>query len=88
MTRSCWHSSSCCGARILMACGVLFLSGLLTCPAAWAQAKKPRVYKSITWEKFQASGPELKPIGNLAVRHAKEIKSSPWSIGCETLDRD
>ncbi len=88
MTRSCWHSSSCCGVRILIACGVLFLSGLWTCPAAWAQAKKPRVYKSITWEKFQASGPELKPIGNLAVRHAKEIKSSPWSIGCETLDRD
>lgn len=87
MTRSRWHSSSGSVARILIACGVVFMAGLLVCPAAWAQGK-PKSYKSITWAKFQASGPELKQIGNLAVRHAKEIQSSPWSIGCETLDRD
>lgn len=49
---------------------------------------QPRVYKSITWEKFKASGPALKQIGWLATRHARDIKSSPWSVGCETLDRD
>ena len=45
-------------------------------------------YKSITWEKFNKSGPELQQAGWLATRHSKEIASSPWSIGCETLDRD
>lgn len=65
--------------------GIVLLSGLLLCPAALGQAKG---YRSITWEKFKASGPELEQIGWLAVRHAKDIKSSPWSVGCETLDRD
>ena len=49
---------------------------------------KTKAYRSITWEKLQASGPALKQIGCLAVRHSKDIASSPWSIGCETLDRD
>ena len=44
--------------------------------------------KSITWEKFQASGPGLKQIGWLETKHSKDIESSPWSVGCETLDRD
>lgn len=65
---------------------VLVLSGMLIAPGFPAQ--KAKTYKSITWAKFQASGPELKQIGVLAVRHARDIKSSPWSIGCETLDRD
>jgi len=47
-----------------------------------------RTYKSITWEKFKASGPELKQVGWLATRPSSEIASSPWSIGVETLDRD
>ena len=29
-----------------------------------------------------------KEIGQLKTRNAKEIKSSTWSIGAETLDRD
>lgn len=62
-----------------------FLACLLAIPAA---VGKPRTYKSLTWEKFKASGPELKQIGWLATRHAKDIESSPWSVGCETLDRD
>lgn len=65
---------------------MLVLTGMLVAPAFAAQ--KARTYKSITWAKFQASGPELEHIGTLAVRHARDIKSSPWSIGCETLDRD
>jgi hypothetical protein len=72
--------------RVVTVCGVLLLAAVMACPAA--AAKKARTYKSITWAKFQASGPELKQIGTLAVRHAKDIKSSPWSVGCETLDRD
>jgi hypothetical protein len=58
---------------------------LLLGSSAFGQTRK---YRSITWEKLKASGPELKQIGWLAVRHAKEIESSPWSVGCETLDRD
>jgi len=47
-----------------------------------------RTYRSITWAKLKASGPELKQIGLIAVRRAKDVESSPWSVGCETLDRD
>ena len=66
---------------------VASLLSLCVCSVAVGQSK-PRQYPSITWEKFKASGPELKQIGWLAVRHAKDIPSSPWSVGCETLDRD
>lgn len=55
--------------------------------AMTASAAAPK-YKSITWEKFNKTGPQLEQIGTLAVRHARDIQSSPWSIGCETLDRD
>ncbi len=61
--------------------------GLVVCVAAVGNAKE-KGHKCITWEKFLASGPELKQIGWLAVRPSKEIASSDWSIGCETLDRD
>lgn len=63
------------------------LAGLCVCSIALGQPKV-RQYPSITWKKFQAAGPELKPIGRLAVRHSRDIASSPWSVGCETLDRD
>ena len=69
--------------RLLSAC----LLSLCVCSIAAAEPK-PRQYPSITWKKFLASGPNLQQIGWLGVRHAKDIKSSPWSIGCETLDRD
>jgi len=48
----------------------------------WAQ----NPYSS--WDIFKYSGPGLKQIGWLATRHSSEIKSSTWSVGCETLDRD
>jgi len=66
---------------------VVSLLGLLICSLAMG-ATKPRTYRSITWDKFKSSGPELKQIGWMTVRHAKDIQSSPWSVGCETLDRD
>ncbi len=45
-------------------------------------------YRSVMWERFLYSGPGLKQIGWLATKSSKEIVSSPWSVGCETLDRD
>ena len=39
----------------------------------------------------QAPEPDLVPfprLGHIACRPASQIASSPWSIGCETLDRD
>jgi len=45
-------------------------------------------YQNINWDSFRYSGPGLKQAGWLATRHAGEIQSSPWSVGCETLDRD
>jgi hypothetical protein len=59
--------------------------GLLAASSVFGQTG---TYRSITWEKLKTSGPELKQVGWLAVRHAKDVESSPWSVGCETLDRD
>ena len=72
-------------AHAMRTLAVVFLASLFVGPLAMGQTRK---YKSITWAKFNATGPELKQIGRIAVRHAKDIKSSPWSVGCETLDRD
>ncbi len=44
--------------------------------------------KYSSWEIYKNSGPGLKQIGWLATKHSKEIGSSSWSVGCETLDRD
>lgn len=82
-----WRPLPFLAAHRISACGVVLLSGLLLSPTAMGQAKAKK-YRSITWEKLSASGPELRQIGLLAVRHANDIKSSPWSVGCETLDRD
>jgi len=64
---------------------IVLVASLLPSSPALGQTRK---YRSITWEKFKPAGPELKQIGRLAVRHARDIESSPWSVGCETLDRD
>ena len=58
---------------------------------AWNDHKGKSAWKEkpcITWNKLNQLDPGLKEIGRLAVRDAKDIKSSKWSIGCETLDRD
>ena len=70
---------------IMKKLGAVLLFSVFLCLPALGQAGK---YPSITWDKIRAAGPGLKPIGWLAVKHAKDIKSSPWSVGCETLDRD
>lgn len=64
---------------------IVLLLGLFVCPIAMGQTGK---YPCIPWKKLKASGPSLKQIGWLTVKHSKDIKSSLWSVGCETLDRD
>ena len=65
--------------------GLLF--GLLVGSVAMGQ-NSPKGHPCITWNKIMSSGPELKQVGLMATRHSKDIQSSLWSIGCETLDRD
>jgi hypothetical protein len=58
---------------------------------AWNDHKGPQKWKErpcVTWRKLNAVDPGLKRIGTLKTRTAKEIRSSRWSVGCETLDRD
>jgi len=45
-------------------------------------------HKSVTWENLNKTEIPLKSIGTLTTRLAREIASSPWSVGCETLGRD
>ena len=44
--------------------------------------------RSVTWEKLNKVDPGLKEIGRLQTRSSGQIKSSKWSVGCETMDRD
>jgi len=58
---------------------------------AWDDHKKPQLpkeHRCVTWERLNRLDPGLKKIGRLPVRDAKDIKSSKWSVGCETMDRD
>ena len=48
------------------------------------QKEKP----CITWRRLNALDFGLKEIGRLATRTSAEIEDSPWSVGCETMDRD
>jgi hypothetical protein len=45
-------------------------------------------FRSKPWEAIKAAGPALKQVGWLATRPSREIASSPWSVGCETIDRE
>lgn len=65
---------------------VAVLLGMLACSNVMGQTK-PK-HPCITWNQFKKSGPSLKQLGWITPRHAKDIKSSLWSVGCETLDRD
>ncbi len=64
------------------------INTLLTCLLFLSIANGQPKDKSSIWEKFKSSGPELKHVGWLVTKHSKDIDSSPWSVGCETLDRD
>lgn len=45
-------------------------------------------YYSLTWRKFNQTGPDLQQIGRISVKKSGEINASRWSIGCECLDRN
>ncbi|MBV2247283.1 MAG: glycoside hydrolase [Lentimicrobium sp.] len=64
----------------LLLAGFIILTNLVT-----GQTTEYRCY---TWEKLKSSGPDLRQIGEIGVKHSKDIHSSSWSVGCETLDRD
>ena len=58
---------------------------------AWSDHKGPQAWKEkrcVTREKLLKMDPGLELVGQLETRQAKDISSSRWSIGCETLDRD
>ena len=61
---------------------------------AWGdEGKTPTEYefkehRSVTREKLLKMDPGLRAVGRLKTRPAKAIKSSMWSVGCETMDRD
>ena len=44
--------------------------------------------RSVTWERLNKVDPGLREIGCLQTRTSDQVKSSKWSVGCETLDRD
>ena len=44
--------------------------------------------KCVTWKALNELDPGLREVGRLSVRSSKNIKSSSWSVGCETMDRD
>ena len=63
---------------------------------AWDDQHKPAEKKTVldrekpcvTWKRLNELDYGLKEIGRLATRTSQEIKSSQWSVGCETMDRD
>ena len=50
-------------------------------------ANKPIAKKTVT-EATAAPGAGFVYLGTIRPRHAREIESSNWSIGAETMDRD
>ena len=44
--------------------------------------------KCLVWEQLNRAPAPGRVIGRLAVRNSKDIPSSRWSVGCETMDRD
>lgn len=61
---------------------LVILSGIISSTLVFGQNS----YSS--WGLFKYSAPGLDQSGLLSTRHSKDIKSSSWSVGCETLDRD
>ena len=42
----------------------------------------------VTWKRLNELDFGLREIGRLATRTSSEVRSSSWSVGCETMDRD
>ena len=89
---------------ITLACGALVLAASTAAPVAFKDAAKIRSWyggwddsggaqgwkerRCVTRERILRMSSGLEPAGQLETRQAKDIKSSRWSVGCETLDRD
>ena len=71
----------------LIACAAVIAAAVAHGAEKWLETPPP-TGKSVTWARLNKLDPGLKQIGRLAVCEAKDLKSSAWSIGCETLDRD
>ncbi len=71
---------------IPMVSSLLWLNG-----AIWGELLTPAIAEEFvpeSWREFQRHGPPLPLLGRIRTRSASEIKTSSWSVGCETLDRD
>ena len=44
--------------------------------------------KKLVWADLESLNNGLRNIGQIKTKTSEEIVSSPWSVGCETLDRD
>ena len=44
--------------------------------------------RCVTWERLNKVDPGLREIGRLQTRTSDQVRSSKWSVGCETMDRD
>ena len=44
--------------------------------------------RCVTWARLNRLDPGLPEIGRLQTRTSAEVRSSKWSVGCETMDRD
>ena len=53
-------------------------------PTTWTFKEK----RCVPLQKIRRMSSDLPPVGFLATRKAKDIKSKMWSVGCETMDRD
>lgn len=74
--------------RLLARIGLplFLLSGMVSQASFWNAMAEDVIPES--WQEFQRQGPPLPLLGRIQVRSASEIKTSAWSVGCETLDRD
>lgn len=64
------------------------IMAMICCSALTTAAATETPHWSVTWNKMLMTGPQLRQIGTLPTRTARELGASDWSIGCETLDRD
>ena len=70
---------------------LVFLTVAVATTTASAREMHPDMIGSmrcITMEALFRTDPGLRQIGLFRTRESSEIKSSQWSVGCETLDRD
>lgn len=61
---------------------------IMSCTTLSVTAAPETPHWSVTWQKMHMTGPELELIGTLPAQIPREQRTSNWSIGCETLDRE